>query len=113
MEDDDPFTIFWEGPFLESTALLGALERALVPVEREDAPLPGRARLLVPRSYLGEARAALDGAEGDLVPDTPAELFDDDLDDVRASPRWPLLTRLLIAAVAAFLVIAILLAYRW
>lgn len=96
--EEDPFTMVWEGPFLEGSMRVSALERALVPVDRDDAAISGNMRILVPRSYVEEALRAMDGG---LVPDSPAELYPRS-DELVDSP-W---RRMFLVAVAALVLLA-------
>lgn len=60
-DDADPFIPVFEGPTTDAQLLRLQLEEAHVPVELDDAPSPGEARVMVPRSYLAEVRDVLEG----------------------------------------------------
>jgi hypothetical protein len=62
-DDADPFIPVWEGPTTDAQLLRLSLEEAHVPVELGDALNPGEARVMVPRSYLGEVRDVISGAQ--------------------------------------------------
>ena len=59
-EDQDPFTPVWEGPYQEAQQMLARVEAAHIPVDLDDALLVGHARVVVPRSYADDARAAIE-----------------------------------------------------
>lgn len=58
---EDPFVPIWEGPTTEATRLLGLVEAAHIPVDLGEALEAGHSRLEVPRSYVNEARDAIEG----------------------------------------------------
>lgn len=59
--DDDPFVAIWEGPTPEASELARRVEAAHIPVDLDEATEVGHSRVVVPRSYLAEARDALSG----------------------------------------------------
>lgn len=58
--DEDPFVPIWEGPTVEASRMLQAIERNHIPVDLGEATLSGHSRIEVPRSYVEEARDALE-----------------------------------------------------
>jgi hypothetical protein len=60
-DDPDPFIPVWEGPTPDAQLLRMQLEEGHVPVELGDAPSPGEARVMVPRSYLEEVKDVIQG----------------------------------------------------
>lgn len=61
MELDEPFVPVWEGPYLQAQEKMRTIESAAIPVDLDDALVVGHARVVVPRSYVDEANAALAG----------------------------------------------------
>ena len=62
-DDEDPFIPVWEGPTTDAEMLRLQLEESHVPVEFGDALNPGEARVMVPRSYLGEVKDVITGSQ--------------------------------------------------
>lgn len=58
---EDPFVPIWEGPTPEASQLARRIESAHIPVDLDEALEVGHSRVVVPRSYLAEARDALAG----------------------------------------------------
>ena len=83
----------WEGPFADAQRMLQRVEGAHIPVDLDDATLVGQARVVVPRSYAEDARAAIAGEPSmpGLIP------------DVR--PSW---SRWVLVAVAVLAIVALL-----
>lgn len=61
--DDDLISI-WEGPTPEAERVRTVLEAAHIPVDLDDATNVGEARVVVPRSYLTDARDAVRNSDG-------------------------------------------------
>lgn len=60
-DEEDPFVAIWAGPFIDGEGLRVLLEESHIPVDRGDAPSPGETVVMVPRSYLSEASAVMEG----------------------------------------------------
>ena len=93
-DEEDPFVPVWEGPFADAQRMLQHVEQAHIPVDLDDATLVGQARVVVPRSYAEDARAAIAGDAANMPGLIP---------DVR--PSW---RRWVIVAVAVLAIVALL-----
>lgn len=58
---EDPFIPIWEGPTPEASELSRRIEAVHIPVDLDEATEVGHSRVMVPRSYLAEARDAITG----------------------------------------------------
>lgn len=98
--DDDPFVPVWEGPTPEGELVLRKIEAAHIPVDFGEPPAVGHARVEVPRSYLEEARAVVDGPAppGSFETGEPIDRVD-----------WAPVVRIALVVVAVLLVIALVL----
>jgi hypothetical protein len=92
-DDPDPFVPVWEGPFNDAQAMLRRVEEAQIPVDLDDALLVGQARVVVPRSYAEDARAAI---AGDTAP-WPG-----------LTPEGPSLRRTVLLVLVAIVVVALI-----
>lgn len=100
-DDADPFIPAWEGAYTDAQLLRIQLEEAHVPVELDDANEPGRARVMVPRSYIAEVRDVISGNQARWPQITSDAGGGSDID-----PRL----RLAFAAMAVVVVVAMVLA---
>lgn len=62
-EEEDPFVPIWEGPTIEAEYIRVRIEAEHIPVDLDEALLSGHSRVAVPRSYLDEVRAVLEGSQ--------------------------------------------------
>lgn len=99
-DDDDPFVPVWEGPSPEGELVLRRIEAAHIPVDFGEPPSVGHARVEVPRSYLDEAKAAVDAA---------APLSRYDIGEPAARFDWTPVVRIALVVVALILVLALVL----
>ena len=90
-DDADPFVPVWEGPFVDAQRMMHRVEGAHIPVDLDDATLVGHARVVVPRSYAEDARAAIAGETPGLPGLVPEQ---------RAWFRWVLVAVAVLALVA-------------
>jgi hypothetical protein len=97
--EGDPFVPIWEGPTPEAHQLARKIAAAHIPVDLGEALEAGHARVEVPRSYVSEARDALEGR----APTWPSVIGRDSTLD------WHPSVRLALVIVAVGLIVLILL----
>lgn len=97
---EDPFISIWEGPTPEASELGRRIEAAHIPVDLDEATEVGHSRVMVPRSYLAEARDALSG----VIASWPSPISTDPAFDFK--PTY----RLALVIVALGLILLVLLA---
>lgn len=97
---EDPFISIWEGPTPEAAKVARRIEDAHIPVDLDEATEVGHSRIVVPRSYIEEARDVLTGRAAVW----PSPISDDPAFDFKP------LFRLALVIVALGLLILIVLA---